>query len=73
MSRKKQIIKEILIEAIAAEGKSIGYHEGKVVFVNGAIPGDIVDILIKKNKSSFIEGIIIGYGTYSKDRIEAFF
>ncbi|WP_373497257.1 23S rRNA (uracil(1939)-C(5))-methyltransferase RlmD [Aquiflexum sp.] len=74
MSRKmkNKVVTDLRIERIATEGKSIGHHEGKVVFVQGVAPGDVVDVRITKGKSSFMEGEAVHFHEYSKDRIEPF-
>ena len=72
MRRKRKILQELSIEAFASEGKSIGYFDGKVVFVSNAIPGDIVDVKIIKSKDSYMEGKIIRYIKNSDDRVKAF-
>ena len=60
MRRKKiqQALHNILITGFAAEGKSIAKHEGKVIFVPGAIPGDRVDLLITRSKKDWAEARI---------------
>lgn len=53
MARKKKqniILENILIEDYAAEGKSIARVDGKVVFVEQVVPGDVVDVRLGKNK-----------------------
>ena len=34
----------------AAEGKALARVDGKVVFIEGAVPGDVVDVQLKKIK-----------------------
>ncbi|WP_194973189.1 23S rRNA (uracil(1939)-C(5))-methyltransferase RlmD [Aquiflexum lacus] len=74
MSRKmkNKVVTNLRIERIATEGKCVGHHEGKVVFVQGVAPGDVVDVRITKGKSSFMEGEAIFFHEYSKDRVEPF-
>ncbi len=74
MSRKmkNKVIPNLRIERIAAEGKCVAHHEGKVVFVQNTAPGDLVDVRINRGKSSFMEGEAIRFHEYSKDRIEPF-
>jgi 23S rRNA (uracil1939-C5)-methyltransferase len=74
MSRKmkNKVITNLLIERIASEGKCLGHHEEKVVFVTGVAPGDVVDVRITKGKSSFMEGEPVNFHEYSKERIEPF-
>ena len=38
------LLEKVLIEHYAAEGKALARVDGKVIFVEGAVPGDIVDI-----------------------------
>lgn len=74
MSRKmkNKVVTNLTIERIATEGKCVGHHEGKVVFVQGVAPGDVVDVRITRGKSSFMEGEAIKFHEYSKDRIDPF-
>jgi 23S rRNA (uracil1939-C5)-methyltransferase len=76
LSRKKKKqgpLTGILIESYAAEGKSIARLEGgKVLFVDNAIPGDIVDVGITKDKSSWMQGRVLRVVQPSPQRIEPF-
>ena len=74
MSRKKkQPVYNITIDAYAAEGKSIAHLEdGKVLFVENAIPGDVVNARIIKEKKSWAEGKVLNLVKPSADRIDAF-
>lgn len=53
MRKQKQapILENVLIEDYAAEGKSLARVDGKVIFVEGAVPGDVVDIQLQKKQS----------------------
>ncbi len=76
MSRKKKKqgpLTDVLIESYAAEGKSIARLEGgKVLFVDNAIPGDIVDVGITKDKTSWMSGRVLRLVQPSPQRIEPF-
>lgn len=74
MAKKTDFILEnLLIESVAAEGKSIGHApEGQVVFVEYAVPGDVVNVLIYKNKKTYMEGRIVEIVKPSEHRIEPF-
>ncbi len=74
MSRKmkNKVVENLLIEKIATEGKCLGYHEGKVIFVQNVCPGDIVDVRISKGRSSFMEGEPIRFHQFSPDRVQPF-
>jgi 23S rRNA (uracil1939-C5)-methyltransferase len=66
---KPKILNGITIEKIAAEGKGLGRVEGKVVFVDYAVPGDVVDVFTTKNKKDFASGNIFKLITPSAKRI----
>lgn len=74
MSRKmkNKVVTNLSIERIASEGKCVGHHDGKVVFVANVAPGDVVDVRITRGKSSFMEGEAVHFHEYSKDRVEPF-
>ena len=74
MSRKKTdiILENITIEAVAAEGKALAHVEGIVVFVENAVPGDVVDIRVYKKKKNYMEGRIIRIVQPSDQRREPF-
>ena len=58
--------------ALLAEGKSLARHEGKVIFVEGAVPGDVIDVRLGKNKKDWAEGQAIRFHAYSKERATPF-
>ena len=73
--RKKQkniVLENITVTDYAAEGKGLVRHEGKVIFVSGAIPGDRVNIRLSKNKKDWAEGKAIDILEPSPDRLEPF-
>lgn len=74
MSRKKVdlLIENAVIEAVAAEGKALTHYEGIVVFVEFAVPGDIVDIRVTKKKKNHMEGFITRIVKPSENRLEPF-
>ena len=74
MSRKRVdlLLENVQIEKIAAEGKGLAHVDGMVVFVDYAVPGDVVDIRVLKKKKNYMEGRIERLVTPSKDRLEPF-
>lgn len=72
--RKKQeiILNDITIESVAAEGKALAHVHGTVVFVQFAVPGDVVDIKITKKKKNYMEGYILALKKPSDHRLEPF-
>lgn len=74
VSRKKPlpILENVTVESYAAEGKSLARVEGKVIFIEHAVPGDVVDLRLTKNKKDWAEGFPIQYKQYSSDRTTPF-
>lgn len=74
MSRKRVdlLLENVQIEKIAAEGKGLAHVDGMVIFVDYAVPGDVVDIRVLKKKKNYMEGRIEKLVTPSKDRLEPF-
>ncbi|MGC4022925.1 MAG: 23S rRNA (uracil(1939)-C(5))-methyltransferase RlmD [Cyclobacteriaceae bacterium] len=70
--KKGEILENILVKTMAAEGKCIAHHNGQVVFVQGCAPGDTVDIELTKIKSSFLEGRTVNIKSYSPNRTQPF-
>jgi 23S rRNA (uracil1939-C5)-methyltransferase len=70
--RKNIELSDILVEDYAAEGKSIARVDGKVIFIENAVPGDVVDLRLGKNKKDWAEGFITAFRRYSPQRIEPF-
>ena len=70
--KQKPVLEKILIEDYAAEGKSLARVDGKVVFVEGAVPGDVVDIQLQKNKADWAEGFAKHFHSYSEMRVQPF-
>lgn len=75
MSRKKkqkEILYNVLIDDVAAEGNAIGRVDGKIIFVPHAIPGDVVNIQLTKSREKYAEGYVTEIVTPSPDRLEPF-
>jgi len=63
---------QVLVADYAAEGKSLARVDGKVIFIEGAVPGDVVDIQLGRSKKDWAEGRAIRFHSYSPDRVEPF-
>ncbi|BDD10913.1 23S rRNA (uracil-5-)-methyltransferase RumA [Fulvitalea axinellae] len=73
MARKKNfVIENLTIERVAAEGKCVAHHEDKVIFVEKTVPGDVVDVRVKRNKKSYMEAFPIKFHKESEYRSEPF-
>ncbi|MCU0337063.1 MAG: TRAM domain-containing protein, partial [Sediminibacterium sp.] len=51
--KKTQILERVKVDNYAAEGKSLARVDGKVVFIEGTVPGDVVDVQLYKNKKDW--------------------
>ena len=77
MSRKRKNTEPIRISGlsiidIAEEGKGVGKADELVVFVDKAVPGDVVDVRVVKKKKNFAEAVIETLHTPSELRQQPF-
>ncbi len=70
--KKGDILTDIQVETMAAEGKCIAKLDGRVIFISGGAPGDTVDISLTKIKTSFLEGRVIAIKQLSPNRTTPF-
>ncbi len=70
--KKGEIIENLVVESIAAEGKCVSRINGLVIFLDGGAPGDVVDVQLTKIKSSFLEGRVTSVREFSPNRSEPF-
>ncbi len=62
MSRKRKplpILEKVEIEAVAAEGKCVAHVNDMVVFVPFVVPGDVVDLQVRKKRNSYCEATVV--------------
>ena len=71
MGRKKDLplLKSVTITDIGSEGNAIARVNDMVLFVPGMIPGDVVDIQVKRKKKRYMEGVAVAVTTPSPGRI----
>lgn len=60
------------MENYAAEGKSLARIDGKVIFMEHVVPGDVVSIKLRKNKKDWAEGEVLQVEQLSRDRVDPF-
>ena len=68
--RKPIFLENIEIIDTANKGKSVAKHDGRVIFVQGGVPGDICDITVFKRRKKFWEARIEKIHTLSVRRAE---
>ena len=70
---KKKIIPNVRLTGIADRGKAVGRdEEGMVVFVEGGVPGDLMDVMTQRKKKGVWNGVPHKIHEFSEDRTEAF-
>ena len=74
MSKKKAdfVLENVTIESVAAEGKAVAHVDGQVLFVEFAVPGDVVDVKVFKKKKNYMEGFVLNLVSPSPHRLEPF-
>ena len=75
MARKRKerpILEKVTITDVAAEGKSLVRVDDYVVFVPYVVPGDVVDIQVRRKRHHYAEGTAIKIHQYAENRVEPF-
>lgn len=75
MSRKTKdlpLLEKVTITDVAAEGKAIAKVNDWVVFVPYVVPGDVVDLKIRKRKHHYAEAEAVHFHEYSPVRATPF-
>lgn len=75
MARKKKelpLLEQIEITGVAAEGKALARVNDMVVFVPYVVPGDVVDLQVRRKKHSYAEAEAVKFHTYSSERATPF-
>ncbi|MCK5824868.1 MAG: 23S rRNA (uracil(1939)-C(5))-methyltransferase RlmD [Ichthyobacteriaceae bacterium] len=68
---KNQVLENLTLTDAGAKGKAVGHAEdGRVVFVTGAIPGDVIDARVTKKRKAYYEATPVEIHTYSDKRTE---
>lgn len=75
VARKRKelpLLEKVEITDVAAEGKAIARVNDLVVFVPYVVPGDVVDLQIKRKKHHYAEAEAVHFHTYSPQRAVPF-
>lgn len=75
MARKRKelpLLEKVTITDVAAEGKAIARVDDLVVFVPYVVPGDVVDLQIKRKKHHYAEAEAVHFHSYSPVRAVPF-
>ncbi|WP_317899626.1 23S rRNA (uracil(1939)-C(5))-methyltransferase RlmD [Aurantibacillus circumpalustris] len=68
--KKNFVIENLEVVDISTEGKAIAKNDGLVVFIEGAVPGDVVDVMVHRKKNSFAEGKVHQMIKLSEHRVK---
>lgn len=66
------LIEGLHITTLAAEGKAMGKVDNQVVFVPMTVPGDVVDVQVRKHHRRFMEASVVRFIEKSPLRVEPF-
>lgn len=70
-SSKRVILEDLEVTDAGAKGKAIARAaDGRVVFINNAIPGDIATVQTTKKRKAYYEGTAISFSKFSDKRVE---
>ena len=65
-------MEKITITDVAAEGKALAKVNDLVVFVPYVVPGDVVDLQVKRKKNKYAEAVAVNFHEYSPQRAVPF-
>jgi len=54
--KKNFVLEGLEVTDTSTEGKAVARHDQLVVFIDGAVPGDVVDVMVHRKKNSYAEG-----------------
>ena len=75
VARKKKelpLLEKVTITDVAAEGKALAKVNDLVVFVPYVVPGDVVDLQVKRKKNHYAEAVAVKIYEQSPMRVEPF-
>lgn len=75
VARKKKelpLLEKVTITDVAAEGKALARVDDLVVFVPYVVPGDVVDLQVKRKKNHYAEAVAVRFHEFSPDRTKPF-
>lgn len=67
--KKNFKVENVEIVDISSEGKAVAKSDGMVIFVDGGVPGDVVDVLVTRKKNNYAEGHVVNVIQPSANRI----
>ena len=72
-TRKKRVpapVSDVTIESLGHDGRGVTHLDGKAVFIDGALPGEVVSFEYLTTRKKFDEGRVLEVQQASPDRVE---
>lgn len=72
-SRKKVLPEapvEVVIESLAHDGRGVAHVDGKVVFIDEALPGEVLEFIYTDSRKDYAEGKVVKLHTGAAERVE---
>ena len=63
-------VAQVTVESLAHDGRGVTHLDGKAVFIDGALPGEVVSFEYLASRKKFDEGRVLEVLQASKDRVE---
>ncbi|HET8810520.1 MAG TPA: 23S rRNA (uracil(1939)-C(5))-methyltransferase RlmD [Flavobacteriaceae bacterium] len=68
---KRKVFESVEVVDAGAKGKAVGKSpDGKVIFIDNAVPGDVVTVQTNKKRKAFYQGSAIAFEKLSEKRTE---
>ncbi len=61
----------VTIESLTHDGRGVAHVEGKVIFIDEALPGEEVEFIFTESRKDYAEGKVVKLLTRAADRIDA--
>lgn len=66
----RTIFERVTVMDAGAKGKTVAKApDGRVIFLNNTVPGDVVDVQVTKKRKAYFEGIAINFHSLSNKRV----
>ena len=72
--RKKQLPEtpvKVSIESLAHDGRGVAHVDGKVIFIDEALPGEEVEFIYTESRKDYAEGKVVTLLSRATDRVDA--
>ncbi|RRQ48960.1 23S rRNA (uracil(1939)-C(5))-methyltransferase RlmD [Maribacter algicola] len=70
-NRGRHIFENVEVVDAGAKGKTVGKApDGRIIFLDNAVPGDVVDVQTHKKRKSYFEGTAVAFHSHSEKRVE---